>query len=123
MRAALVRVTSAILGAGVCYLLWLAAFLLVARLDSPAGKAVLWVLAPIVTATGFAGGIAILGQVARTGTTGFFRILVWPLVGCAIGAGAVFWIGPMLIVFGMFAAGTAGVALRELLLMLRQVER
>ena len=46
-------------------------------------------------------------------TPGFSRILVWPLIGCAVGAGIVYWFGPMLIVFGMFVAGTASVALRE----------
>ena len=44
------------------------------------------------------------------------RTLIWPLVGCAVGALAVYWYGPMLIVFGMFVSGTCGVVLRELVL-------
>jgi len=43
----------------------------------------------------------------------FLNIFKWSLAGCAIGAGSVVWFGPMLIVFGMFVVGTAGVALRE----------
>jgi hypothetical protein len=41
------------------------------------------------------------------------------MIGCAIGAAVVYWFGPMLIVFGMFAAGTASVALREVMLGIR----
>jgi hypothetical protein len=33
-----------------------------------------------------------------------------------MGAAAVFWFGPMLIVFGMFAAGMASLVLREVIL-------
>jgi hypothetical protein len=44
--------------------------------------------------------------------------LIWPLIGCSLGAAAVFWFGPMLIVFGMFVAGTASVVVREVLLQL-----
>ena len=36
------------------------------------------------------------------------------MIGCALGAVAVIWFGPMLIVFGMFVAGTASIALREM---------
>ena len=47
-------------------------------------------------------------------------ILKWPLIGCTIGAGVVYWFGPMLVVFGMFAAGTAGIVLRETLECIRK---
>lgn len=109
----LVRVISSLFCAGVCYSIWLAAFLLAAKLDSFVVEAILWLLAPVITAAGFAAGIAIFEHLSRTGQTEFCRIFVWPLVGCAIGAGVVYWFGPMLIVFGMFVAGTASVALRE----------
>jgi len=50
-----------------------------------------------------------------TGTRpkGFLRTFIWPLVGCVLGAVAVVWFGPMLIVFGMLVVGTGSVALRE----------
>jgi len=110
----LVRIAFSLLGGGVLYFLWMAAFLLTARLDSPAAETVLWLLAPVVTAVGFAAGVATSERLDGT-RTGFLRILTWPLVGCALGAGVVYWFGPMLIVFGMLAAGTASVTLREVL--------
>ena len=45
----------------------------------------------------------------------FLNIFKWSLIGCAIGAGAVVWFGPMLIVFGMFLVGMVSVALREII--------
>lgn len=108
-RGALVRVALALAGAGVFYVAWLAAFLLLGRLEVAVIEAALWLLAPVATAAGFATGVV----VAERGSK-FSRVLRWPLVGCVIGTGAVYWFGPMLIVFGMFAAGTASVVLREL---------
>ena len=55
--------------------------------------------------------------------TRFFHILLWPLSGCAVGAGVVYWFGPMLIVFGMFAAGTASVIIREVVLHATTIKR
>jgi len=91
----------------------MAVFLLTISLDSPVLEAILWLLAPVATAAGFATGIVLFGHLTSTSETTFFRVLIWPLIGCAIGAGVVYWFGPMLIVFGMFVAGTASVALRE----------
>jgi len=82
----------------------------------PVVKGFLWVAAPVVTAAGFAAGIILIDLIAKTGKIRFVRIYVWPLAGCAIGAGIVFPFGPMLIVFGMFGLGTASVLLREILL-------
>jgi hypothetical protein len=79
-----------------------------------------WLSAPVATATGFATGIAIFEHLTGASKTRFFRLFKWPMIGCAIGAGAVYWFGPMLIVFGMFAAGTASVALREVMLSFRK---
>ncbi len=56
----------------------------------------------------------------REGGMTFFQIYIWPLIGCSIGAGAVYWFGPMLIVFGMFVVGTASVALREMVLEIKK---
>ena len=72
-----------------------------------------WLSAPLVTAAGFAAGLWIVERLLGAARTRFSRIFAWPLVGCALGAAAVFWFGPMLIVFGMFLAGTVSVVLRE----------
>ena len=109
----LVRIAFSVLGAGVFYFAWMTVFLLTVDLDSRVVETVLWLMAPVTTAAGFAVGIVVLERVTEKNGPGFSRILVWPLIGCAVGAGIVYWFGPMLIVFGMFVAGTASVALRE----------
>jgi hypothetical protein len=91
----------------------MAAFLLNARLDSSVVEAILWLLAPVITAAGFATGIAVRERLAGPKRSRFLRILLWPLIGCAIGAGLVYSFGPMLIVFAMLLTGTASIALRE----------
>ena len=113
LRGALIRMLSSLLCAGIFYFAWMAAFLLVVQLGLAMLEAVLWLLAPVMTAAGFAVGMALLERLTRTARTKFVRVFVWPLIGCMIGAGVVYWFGPMLIVFGMFAAGTVSMVLRE----------
>ena len=110
------RIACSILCAGLVYAAWLALFLLTIPWAGPPVEAILRLLTPVATAAGFALGIVLFERLARQRRTAFLRIFVWPLAGCAVGAGAVYWFGPMLIVFGMFAAGTASIALREVYL-------
>lgn len=110
---ALGRASFSLLCGGISYSAWLAAALLTSGLDNPLLKAFLWLRAPIVTAFGFAAGIAILERGTRTSKGTFLRVFLWPLVGCTLGAVAVYWFGPMLIVFAMLAAGAASVFLRQ----------
>ena len=113
---AVARVASSLLCAGLLFGGWLALFLLTVNLDGAIVTAIRWLSGPVVTAAGFAAGILISGRLTHARPVRFFRVFLWPLAGCAIGAGAVYWIGPMLIVFGMFAAGTASVVIREVVL-------
>ena len=108
-------IASSVLCAGVFFVLWLAAFLTVGKLGSPLVKAAIWLSAPVVTAAGFAAGIAVLGFRTRNSNSEFLATFKWTLIGCTVGAAAVVWFGRMLIVFGMFAAGTASVVLKEVL--------
>jgi hypothetical protein len=110
---AFARVALSLAFAGIFYLFWMGAFLLGRNLVSPILLALVWLLAPVVTASGFTIG-TLLGE-SRAGRRkgGFLRVAIWPLIGCAVGAASVVWMGPMLIVFGMLAAGTASVAMRE----------
>jgi len=110
---AIVRIAFSLLCAVIFYLVWMAAFLLTTRLDSAVVEAMLWLLAPVITAAGFAVGIAVRERLAAQRRSRFLRIFLWPLIGCAIGAGIVYWFGPMLIVFAMLLTGTASIALRE----------
>lgn len=108
-----VRVALSLLCAGFSHAGWLVVFLLTIEVDHALVQALRWLLAPVVTATGFATGIVISERFTRAPRTRFLRVLLWPLVGCALGAGAAYRVGPMLIGFGMFAAGTASVVIRE----------
>jgi hypothetical protein len=87
------------------------AFLLNEDMASSFIRTVLWLLAPIVTAAGFTSGILLFEK--RKKKKKFLFIFLWPLIGCSVGAGVVYWFSPMLIVFGMFAVGTASIVLRE----------
>jgi hypothetical protein len=118
----LVKITLSFLFGGLFNMVWLAAFIQVSHLDNALWKAIGWFLAPVMTAAGFATGIVIFEILSKTKRTGYFRIFPWPLIGCAAGAGAIYWLGPMLIGFGMFVAGTASVALRELFLNLKKTK-
>lgn len=90
-------------------------------LFSPDGgliEALLWLMAPITTGLGFTIGIMVFNRIINDEGETFIRILIWPLVGCFLGAAAVYWFGPMLIVFSMLAVGTFSVAIREIILRL-----
>ncbi len=118
----LLKVALSLLFGGLFYLVSMGAFIQVSRMDNAPLEAVCWILSPLMTAAGFATGIVIFEILSKTRRTGFFRIFLWPLIGCAIGAGAVYWFGPMLIVFGMFVAGTVSVALREFIISFKKIK-
>ena len=111
-----VRIGLSLIFAGIFYFGWMAVAITAFKAGCcPVVKGLLWVLAPVVTAAGFAAGIVLIDLIVRAGKIRLFRVYLWPLAGCAIGAGVVFPFGPMLIVFGMFGLGTASVILREIL--------
>ena len=110
------KVAASVLCAGVLYSLWLGAFIMLSDQVGPVVRGVLWLLAPVVTAAGFGVGLAVAERSSGSRKVPLVRVFVWPLAGCAVGAAAVYWYGPMLIVFSMFLLGTASVVLREILL-------
>jgi hypothetical protein len=112
---AIVRIAFSLVCAIVFYIVWMAAFILITRLDSPVAETMLRLLAPVITAAGFATGIAVQERLADHRRPRFLRIFLWPLIGCAIGAILVYSSGPMLIAFTIFFNGTASIALREAL--------
>jgi len=109
-----VSVVISLVCGGVFYFGWMATFLLALELDRPVLNALLWPLAPVVTAAGFAVGVMIAQRLTGAERSGFAHIYRWPLVGCIVAAAAVYPLGPMLIVFAMLFAGAVSVALREL---------
>ena len=115
LAGALARVVISVLFAGLFYTGWLAVFLAAFKDSSVPVKAALWGIAPVITATGFAVGMIVAKHLTQVRREGFLRTFLWPLVGCILGAVVVVWLGPMLIVFGMFVLGTGCVALQELL--------
>lgn len=119
---ALARIAVSLLFACILYITWMAVFLLCTSVDSLVVETILWLLAPVTTAAGFAAGAAIMERRASKTRASFLRTFVWPLLGCAVGAGVVYRFGPMLIVFAMLAAGTASMALREMVGFLKRRE-
>jgi hypothetical protein len=115
IRQVVVRVVLSCLGGGLFYLLWLALALLTMDWESAVWDAAVSFLGPVLTAAGFAAGLALGRRLTRCERSAFWRLFVGPLVGCSVGAAVVYPFGPMLIVFGMLAAGAAAVALREAL--------
>jgi len=113
------RVGASLFFAGVVYLLWLAAFIPIMKADSRIGSMAGWTSAPVVTALGFTYGVLIFNRIAKAQEASFVRVFPWALIGCGVGAAVVYPFGPMLIVFGMFAAGTACMVVREVVLWLR----
>jgi len=111
-----VRIFLSALSAGIFYSAWMAVFFIAKGFDVLIVEYLLWALAPVFTASGFATGILVLDRMAGTRTAKFLPIFIWPLIGCAIGAIVVYWFGPMLIVFGMFVGGSLGMVIREIAL-------
>ncbi|MFQ6035559.1 MAG: hypothetical protein ACE5NM_06890 [Sedimentisphaerales bacterium] len=111
-----IRVIFSIIFAGIFYIGWMAIAIpaLKSGLESLILKAIIWLAAPLTTAAGFATGVAIFELFPGTRKSKFLNIFKWSLIGCVIGAGSVVWFGPMLIVFGMFLAGTSSVTLKEI---------
>ena len=112
--AALARVALSVLAAGAFWIGFLAVFIPVFKTGNSLLMAVGWLSAPVVTGAGFAVGCMIGERLTNVPRSRFLRVFVWCFAACALGAGTVFWFGPMLIVFGMFLAGTAGVIAREM---------
>jgi len=119
IKSLILKLCISILCGGFFYFGWMGTYLFVSDGASSIVKAILWLLAPIVTAAGFTFGILVYEQVILKNETRVFHVFPWPLIGCVIGAGVVYWFGPMLIVFGVFVAGTVSVVLRELYLALK----
>jgi hypothetical protein len=110
----LARIWTSTLFGGLFCSIWLAVYLLLSP-DGDLIEVLLWLSAPIVTATGFASGLMVFDRFNKSARAPFIRALSWPLVGCIIGAAAVYWFGPMLIVFSMLALGAVSVAAREVI--------
>lgn len=116
LAAALARVGVSVAAAGVFWVGWLAVLIPVFKAGNSSLVAAGWLSAPVVVGAGFAVGCMMGERLTDVRRSRFWRVFVWCFAACAIGAGAVFWFGPMLIVFGMFLAGTAGVIGREMVL-------
>ena len=115
-----VRVIISVAFAGIFYVGWMAVAIPVLKSGPLFAKALCWLSAPIVTGTGFTSGIAIFELLPGTRKSKLRDIVLWPLVGCTIGAAVVFLFGPMLIVFAMFALGAASILAKEIVIIKKQ---
>jgi len=118
LLAIVARVALSTLLARVFYTAWMAVAIptIKAGFGGWIVKVVLWILAPIVTGFGFVLGPKIFDPFSPAATkSSLWKAYKWCLAGCAIGGGVLCLFGPMLIVFGMFAAGTLTVAVHEVI--------
>lgn len=115
VRQAGIRVLVATLGGGLSFLASLALLLSTQGWQNAFWNVAVWLQAPLVTAAGFAAGLALGNHVTGYRKDSFWRLYLWTLIGCSLGAAVVYPFGPMLIVFGMLAAGVASVVLHEAL--------
>ena len=109
----LVVVALSILAAESFFFGWLAVFIPAFKTGITGLKTVGWISAPVVTSLGFTTGLWIGERIIQSRKPRFLLVWIWPLLGCSLGAAAVYWFGPMLIVFGMFVAGTVSVTAWE----------
>lgn len=115
-----VKLAMSAFGAGLFYTGWLACAIPVLKGEGQLLlKAACWLSAPLLTGLGFAVPIVIFERLAGDAKEDVRRTLLWPVAACAVGAAVVFPFGPMLIVFAMFAAGTAAVIWREVRLFIK----
>ena len=115
-----VRIIVSIIFAGIFYTGWMAIAIPVLKSGPLFARVLCWLSAPVVTASGFACGIAIFELLPGTRKSKPRDIILWPLASCTIGAAVVFFFGPMLIVFAMFALGTAGILIKEIVSVKKQ---
>ncbi|UCC97465.1 MAG: hypothetical protein JSW66_16685 [Phycisphaerales bacterium] len=108
------RVIISVAFAGIFYVGWMAIAIGVLMSGPLPAKALCWLSAPVITGAGFASGLALFELLPGTRKSKRRDIVLWPLAGCAIGAAVVFCFGPMLIVFAMFALGTASILAKEI---------
>jgi hypothetical protein len=108
----ILKILVSVLFGGIFYSFWLATFLLVDA-KKAAVEWILWGIAPFITGLGFTIGSTIYNRIIGHRKDQFYRVLIWPLIGCVVGSAAVFWYGPMLIVFTMLILGTVSLVLRE----------
>ena len=109
-----VRVIISVSFAGIFYVGWMAVAIPVLKSGLLLAKALCWLSVPAVTGAGFTSGVAIFELLPGTRKNRLRDIVLWPLAGCAIGAAVVFFFGPMLIVFAMFALGAASILAKEI---------
>jgi hypothetical protein len=87
---------------------WVAMFILGASLGAAGvARGALWACAPIMTATGFATGLAVPLRGAIRLEPTFWRLLTLELIGCTVGAIAGAPVGPMFAGLGGLAGGAS----------------
>jgi hypothetical protein len=115
-----VKIAVGTFAAGLFYFIWLGAYLLVVDYGETVLDTVMYLAAPVITGAGFALGVEMVERRSGGKEAEFIHVFAWTVAGCAVGAGIVYWFGPMLIVFGMFLGGVASLVLRELVFYFRE---
>jgi hypothetical protein len=95
------------------FAIWLVAVLLrMPRPPVPPSLAVT-LIAPVVTAIGFALGMRVAVRLRKDHQCGFLEAFVWALAGATIGTLAMFPFGGMMAGFGLFGLAIVALLIRE----------
>jgi hypothetical protein len=106
MRRFAIRFTIAVVLGGMLHVAWVTLVILGRSLGaSGTARDALWLAGPIVTAAGYATGLAIRVRGASTVKRRFLQVFVVVLIGCAFGAIVGRPLGPMFVGLGALAAG------------------
>lgn len=110
LLSTIIRIILSVICAYITYYGWIVISIL--TVDS-LNKGVFEIGTPIATAFGFSLGIFIHERIGGIREAPFLSVLIWPLIGCSLGAILEYWLGTMIIFFGMFILGITSVVLRE----------
>jgi hypothetical protein len=120
MRRCAIRLAIAAVLGGMLHVVWVTLVILGGSLGaSGIVRGALWLAGPIMTAAGYAAGLAIRVRGAPTVERRFSHVFVVVLIGCAVGAIVGRPIGPMFFGLGVLAAG----GLTALALVIRDAPR
>jgi hypothetical protein len=116
MLTVLIRVLGSLLGGVILFAVWLIAVLAVMPRPPVPPSFAVTLIAPVVTAVGFALGLRVAERLTQRRRAGIRGAFLWPLAGCIAGTLMMFPFGGMLAGFGLFGLGTATLLIREVLL-------
>ncbi len=108
------RISASVLGAMVLNFFWLVLFIMLGKSPGDVIRFILWCIAPVLIAGGYALGIIVYDRIIFRIRASFRLIFSWTLFGCALGEIVTLSSGPMVIGLSILSFGGIAVVLREI---------